>query len=1291
MDVRKFSFLALLLILILPSLAVAAQPYSISTLKQPINVPPSAPGISPYRTPPQQQTPKVAASVVPSAPPAQPVTTSNVMKRLLVSVVVKDPSDVKSLTSLGPVSRVVRLKTGEYVALVITTPDKISTLKRLKTNRAILDFRVKPKPYVPNVTRLFSGLSKDELKKIVPDMIAVRQVIRADIVNSTLGINGTGVTVAVVDTGVDYSNPDLRNALEYYVGQYYQPLDGAYVTVREPLVLDADEAQVLLMTSVAPNATGYLNLTGVSVTTLLPWPETLTVDNTTKNTTAYVGGIPSASGTYKFGITDVLIIDYYGNVYEYKYNVLMADPNSPGNYTLVIIDWNNNSDFTDEYLSGLYYTYDGDRITYYDANADGLYDAGDVSLGVIGGFFYDCYWNFNFPGMFYPGWDLKGRYLSFFYDFMGHGTQCAGTIASRGLWSGLPGVAPGAKVMGIKGLWMGCVEPGMLWAAGFDIDPSTGAFYYTGAPRADVISNSWGLSLQFYDEFGFGYDLESMFENGLVSPGFLDPNFPGIIIVHAAGNGGPGYSTITSPGAASGVLTVGASTSFSTVWGGVFSDDIISWSARAPTPVGEAKPDVVDVGAFGWTVAPIYYGGIDLFGGTSMATPVTAGVVALVLQANPSLKSKPALVRSIIQSSTVDLKYNPFIQGSGRVDALNAVSLALRLAGTEPGTDSTVLVTTSSSQEYLSKVLSGAWSVQWFYSIPTTFYSYWYGNWIYPAYSGIPDFADPSGSLYLGIMKAGTSRTFSIQVQNPMPNSLSFTARAVKYMIASAPYNYRGVLTSASNYDPSLPGGFGPFYYYMVIDPSQFTKADLTKFSMAFDYSKFDYNNDYSYDAIARLWILYWNGTGTPTPLTNAFPIDYSYNRGTTQEVLIHDIADRVAALGSNYKIVVWVGIQNLTDMDNIPFVLRITNYNRVTDSSVKLKTSSGTVPAGGTAVIDGTVTASRIPGPHEGYIEIDFGSFKRYIPYTYGSALPLYYIQRLTVTPPTDALLYNPSTLNGAFDWSWRYESGDWRIYYVELENPGTKGLLVDFKWTQDNSTLAIYTLNSIGMFAGGYFGTGVSEHIPVTGSYWDPIYYIESITDSQGNWKKEMIATPEVNTFDYSVAYQQTGRGYYTIMVHQLVNGGKMIYEPISGYVKVLTPYNIHMYIPPCNMTVESGKIVPTPFEWKLWAKAEPTYYGNSTEVYTAYTLPLSIVPGIWNTTKVYPAGYIFSTYKDAGMMINTTGAGAGEYLAGVTYVFYHPDYRLFYKYGGAAYEDPYISTIWFAEDWCPVYVPS
>jgi len=68
--------------------------------------------------------------------------------------------------------------------------------------------------------------------------------------------------------------------------------------------------------------------------------------------------------------------------------------------------------------------------------------------------------------------------------------------------------------------------------------------------------------------------------------------------------------------------------------------------------------------------------------GTSMATPVVSGVVALMLQANPALT--PNLVKAILQYTAERYpKYDPMTEGAGFLNAQGAVELAKFLANPE--------------------------------------------------------------------------------------------------------------------------------------------------------------------------------------------------------------------------------------------------------------------------------------------------------------------------------------------------------------------------------------------------------------------------------------------------------------------------------------------------------------------------------------------------------------------------------------------------------------------------------
>jgi hypothetical protein len=73
-------------------------------------------------------------------------------------------------------SRVVETKDGKYMIKVIAEAKKLPILDEMKEKGIILDYKVKPRPDMPNITALMGD--KEETKKIAVDMIAAREVIR---------------------------------------------------------------------------------------------------------------------------------------------------------------------------------------------------------------------------------------------------------------------------------------------------------------------------------------------------------------------------------------------------------------------------------------------------------------------------------------------------------------------------------------------------------------------------------------------------------------------------------------------------------------------------------------------------------------------------------------------------------------------------------------------------------------------------------------------------------------------------------------------------------------------------------------------------------------------------------------------------------------------------------------------------------------------------------------------------------------------------------------------------------
>jgi serine protease AprX len=278
-------------------------------------------------------------------------------------------------------------------------------------------------------------------------------------------------------------------------------------------------------------------------------------------------------------------------------------------------------------------------------------------------------------------------------DDYGHGTHVAGIIAGSGYDSNgrRMGVAPGAKLLGLKvldGDGNGYVSD-VIAAINYAISVRS-----TYNVRVINLSVASGVFESYWND-----------PLTLAAKRAADA---GIIVVAAAGNlgldanGRPQWGGVTSPGNAPWVLTVGASSHQGTVRR---SDDALAnFSSHGPTWLDfAAKPDIVAPGVgieslsdprsalysllqpylLNGTV-PVGYKPYLSLSGTSMATPVVAGTVALMLEANPRLT--PNAVKAILQfTAESHAGENVLAQGAGFLNARGAVRLARFFAAPQNG------------------------------------------------------------------------------------------------------------------------------------------------------------------------------------------------------------------------------------------------------------------------------------------------------------------------------------------------------------------------------------------------------------------------------------------------------------------------------------------------------------------------------------------------------------------------------------------------------------------------------
>jgi serine protease AprX len=270
------------------------------------------------------------------------------------------------------------------------------------------------------------------------------------------------------------------------------------------------------------------------------------------------------------------------------------------------------------------------------------------------------------------------------YDDWGHGTHVAGIVAGNGFDTNgtRNAIAPGASIVALKA----------LDAEGHGtISTIIAAIEYAVAHKDALGIRVINLSL--------GASVVESYKTDPLTRAAKTAVDAGIVVVAAAGNLGRGangqtqYGAIGSPGNAPWVITVGASSTNGTVRRQ--DDTIAPFSSRGPTRFDyAAKPDLVAPGygiisltdplssfytskaqyLLQGLVSPGYTPYIAL-SGTSMATPVVAGTVALMLQANPSLT--PNLVKAILQFTAQEYPgYDSLTQGTGFLNARGAVQLA---------------------------------------------------------------------------------------------------------------------------------------------------------------------------------------------------------------------------------------------------------------------------------------------------------------------------------------------------------------------------------------------------------------------------------------------------------------------------------------------------------------------------------------------------------------------------------------------------------------------------------------
>jgi len=256
-------------------------------------------------------------------------------------------------------------------------------------------------------------------------------------------------------------------------------------------------------------------------------------------------------------------------------------------------------------------------------------------------------------------------------DTFGHGTHVAGIAAGTGAKSAgtVKGVAPDADLVGVRITSVAEAIKGIQWV-----------IENKEKYNISVLNMSLGdFATRSYKDDPWAQAAQKAVDAGL-------------IVVVAAGNDGPSEGSVSTPGTHPDVITVGALDDRRTLDRG--DDTVADFSSRGPTSIdGLTKPDLLAPGVsiFGplapgatLDVPELPHIGTDYFAisGTSMATPMVAGLAAILKQANPDL-THHQIKEILVKTADLYLPEEPNVQGAGLLDAAEALEVALDLVNSK--------------------------------------------------------------------------------------------------------------------------------------------------------------------------------------------------------------------------------------------------------------------------------------------------------------------------------------------------------------------------------------------------------------------------------------------------------------------------------------------------------------------------------------------------------------------------------------------------------------------------------
>jgi hypothetical protein len=969
------------------------------------------------------------------------------------------------------------------------------------------------------------------------------------------GYTGDGVRYMSNDSGADYCHPDLFGTWAYIddPSSNYYGLPEMFDSLSSFVAANdfylgtgfiaagfADYADTSTTATFAPGKPGTRQAVYRPIGAVAQ--RTFKLPSTSKSGEYHIGSHPDTSLAEVAPIISQAFFKGAAKARQgERAGVLVVDEHVAGVYDTVYVDLNYDFDFRNDTPARLTRDFTSQEAACLDYDADGLNDiSGGLAYFVSDGSTpvptHDWLW--GIPGSFFGNGDLVAFHVQDFVEGSNHGQGTTSVATGQGIVAGNiffgpdgPPVAEGRGLVVGPGKDVRSTQNGNFYSSPFIEDPFIFASLgYDGSPGTgddiQIVSNSWAFSDIDNDGLDFFSRLIDLIHVELG---------PHTTSLFANGNGGPGYGTELSASPASGVGVAAAD--LNDTHGLYFPDiteeqivggDVTSFSNRGPTPRNIAGTDVTAVGAFGTSDLSLnetLWGAVAtaLFGGTSMATPVAAGNLALIYDAwRERLGSWPTFeqARAVLMGSARDVSNDVFSQGAGLVNA-------------DIGTD-------------LAAGLDGA------FATPTAWSAGDYRGTDYP--------------MFVHVLGRGESDSQTFTLRNNSADPVTVDLSTTRYTrIGSDDYSFTTLPSSQDH------GAFPVPDYLIRLDQAIPAGTDLVQVRVARPYDQFDPDGDVQppfdfweldledwtdRDGDGRMWDDA-DGDGKvdvgETDLGEYVSFTFHGGVGPTLSARVGNPLGRMA----DGLFIALYHFGRAPGVTATNFTIEATYWQQTDWGWLSLSSPTATVPAGGTASFGATLTVpgDAAHGAYEGAIQVADGDRVQTIPVSVavagdGTDLAMGGIGRQDE-------LYDNGRLFGLTDAFWRPETGDWRIFWTDinaadLPTSGTPHLLVDTTWDQAGSDIDTIVLGPTeDCFSNGVGCEGGLTGFPGNSARYGP-YALDTVARSvdtnqgDGRW---LFQTSSGGPAERVTAPAR--EGLHEILLHHVVVAGGQIDEPFNGQI--------------------------------------------------------------------------------------------------------------------------------------------